>query len=111
MTLQVKMHTNSVSDINMDSEKVEGLCFPLLFPHGEPGYTNLIKSHLSPDEYVMAMMLRPEKYMVNTWQLKQATLHFNAEIFVQENYLHLPKISVRLKQIKCKVSRFVVFWE
>ncbi len=33
MTLQVKMNTNSVSDINMDSEKVEGLCFPLLFPH------------------------------------------------------------------------------
>jgi hypothetical protein len=61
MTLQVKMHTNSVSDINMDFEKVEGLCFPLLFSHGEPGYTNLSKSHLSPDEYVMAMMLRPEK--------------------------------------------------
>ena len=61
MTLQVKTHTNSVSDINMDSEKVEGLCFPLLFPHGEPGYTNLSKSHLSPDEYVMAKMLRPEK--------------------------------------------------
>jgi hypothetical protein len=37
MTLQVKMHNNSASDINMDSEKVEGLCFPLLFPHGEPG--------------------------------------------------------------------------
>ncbi len=50
-----------MSDINIDSEKVEGLCFPLLFPHGEPGYTNLNKSHLSPDEYVMAMMLRPEK--------------------------------------------------
>ncbi len=62
MTLQVTMHTNSVSDINMDSEKVEGLCFPLLFPHGEPGYTNLGKSRLSPNEYVMAMMfLRPEK--------------------------------------------------
>jgi hypothetical protein len=45
----------------MDSEKVEGLCFPLLFPHGEPGYTYFIKSCLSPDEYVMAMMLRPEK--------------------------------------------------
>jgi hypothetical protein len=65
MKLQVKTHTNSVSDINMDLEKVEGLCFPLLFPHGEPGYTNLSKSHLSPDEYVMAKMLRPEKYMVN----------------------------------------------
>ncbi len=56
MTLQVKLHTHSVSDINMDSEKVEGLCFPLLFPHGEPGYTNLSKSCLSPDEYVMAKM-------------------------------------------------------
>ncbi len=61
MTLQVKTHTNSVSDINMDSEKVEGLCFPLLSPHGEPGYTNLSRSRLSPDEYVMAQMLRPEK--------------------------------------------------
>jgi hypothetical protein len=61
MTLQVKMHTNSVSDINMDSEKLEGLCFPLLFPHGEPGYTNSSKSCLSPDEYVMAKMFRPEK--------------------------------------------------
>jgi hypothetical protein len=61
MTLQVKTHTNSVSDINMDSEKVEGLCFPLLFPHEEPGYTNLSKSCLSPDEYVMTIMLRPEK--------------------------------------------------
>ncbi len=49
MTLQVKTHTNNVSDINMDSEKVEGLCFPLLFPHGEPGNTNLSKSRLSPD--------------------------------------------------------------
>jgi hypothetical protein len=61
MKLQVKMHTNSVSDINMDSEKVEGLCFPLMFPHGEPDYTNSSKSCLSPDEYVMAKMLRPEK--------------------------------------------------
>jgi hypothetical protein len=64
MTLQVKMHTNSVSDINMDSEKMERLCFPLLSPHGEPGCTNLSKSHLSPDEFVMTMMLRPKKYMV-----------------------------------------------
>jgi hypothetical protein len=64
MTLQVKTHTNSVPDINMDSEKVEGLCFPLLFPLGEPGYTSSSKSHLSPDVYVMAKMLRPEK---NIW--------------------------------------------
>ncbi len=61
MTLQVKKHTNSVPDINMDSKNLEGLRFALLFPHGEPGYTNSSKSRLSPDEYVMAMMLRPEK--------------------------------------------------
>ncbi len=66
MTLQVETHTYNVSDINMDSEKVEGLCFPLLLPHGEPGYTNLSKSRLSPDEYVMAMML---------WHLKKYTLN------------------------------------
>ncbi len=61
MALQVKTHINSVSDINMDSEKVKRLCIPLLFPHGEPGYTNWSKSCLSPDEYVMAKLLRPEK--------------------------------------------------
>jgi hypothetical protein len=61
MKLQVKTHTNSVSDHNLDSDKVVGLCFPLLFPHGEPGYTNVSKSCLSQDEYVMAWMLRPEK--------------------------------------------------
>ncbi len=61
MSLQVRMHTNSVSDINMDSEKVEGLCFPLLFPHGEPDYTNASKSHMSLDEYAMSRMLMPEK--------------------------------------------------
>jgi hypothetical protein len=70
MTLQARTHNGNVSDINMDSEKVEGLCFPLLFPHAEHGYTNASKSHLSPDEYVMARLLRPEKtggqYMIAT---------------------------------------------
>ncbi len=59
--LQVRTNTGNVSDINMDSEKVEGLCFPLLLPRAEPGYTNASKSRLSPDEYVMARLLRPEK--------------------------------------------------
>ena len=40
---------------------MEGLCFPLLFPHAKHGYTNASKSCLSPDEYVMARLLRPEK--------------------------------------------------
>jgi hypothetical protein len=68
--LQVRINTKNVSDINMDSEKVEGLCFPLLFPRAEPGYTNASKSRFSPDEYVMARLLRPEiirgKYMTAT---------------------------------------------
>ncbi len=45
----------------MDSEKVEGLCVPLLFPHGEHGYTNASKSCMSPDEYVMSRLLMPKK--------------------------------------------------
>jgi hypothetical protein len=61
MTLQVRTCIGNVSDINMDSENVEGLCFPLLFPHAEHGYTNASKSRLSLDEYVMARLLRPEK--------------------------------------------------
>jgi hypothetical protein len=61
MRLQVRTSNGNVSDVNMDSEKVEGLCFPLLFPHAEPGYTNASKSRLGPDEYVMARLLRPEK--------------------------------------------------
>jgi hypothetical protein len=61
MTLQVRTRNGNVSDINMDSEKMEGLCFPLLFPHAKHGYTNGSKSRLSPDEYVMARLLRPEK--------------------------------------------------
>ena len=52
MRLKIRMSNGSVSNINMDSEKVEGLCFSLLFPHAEPGYTNACKSRLSPDNYV-----------------------------------------------------------
>ncbi len=98
------MHSNSVSDINMDSEKVERLCFPLLFPRGEPGYTNLSKSHLSPDEYVMAIMLRPEKIHGEYMTGQASYASFQCIDIRQENYLHLLKISVGSKQIKCEVS-------
>ena len=33
MKLQVETHSHSVSNVSLDSEKVEGLCFPLLFCH------------------------------------------------------------------------------
>jgi hypothetical protein len=43
MTLQVRTRNGNASDINIDSEKVEGLCFLLLFPHAEHRYTNASK--------------------------------------------------------------------
>jgi uncharacterized protein YacL (UPF0231 family) len=61
MRLEIRTFNGSVSNVNMDSEKVEGLCFPLLFPRAEPGYTNACKSRLSPDDYVMSRLLLPEK--------------------------------------------------
>jgi hypothetical protein len=61
MKLQVETHKHRVSDVLLGSEKVEGLCFPLLFCHGKPGYTLESKSRLSPDEYAMERLLRPEK--------------------------------------------------
>jgi hypothetical protein len=51
----------SISDVKINSEKVEGQCYPLLFPHGEPGFTNEMKDNISPADYVMARMLMPEK--------------------------------------------------
>jgi hypothetical protein len=61
MSLQVTTTNGSISDVKMNSEKVEGLCYPLLFPHGEPGFTNVMKDHISPADYVMAGMLMPKK--------------------------------------------------
>jgi len=61
MRLQVETQNHRVSDVCLDSDMVEPLCFPLLHCHGKPGYTNVIKSQLSPDAYVMARLLMPEK--------------------------------------------------
>jgi hypothetical protein len=60
MMLEIKTSNGNVSNVNMDSKKVEGLFFPLLFPHAKPGYTNACKSHLSPDNYVMSRLLLPD---------------------------------------------------
>jgi hypothetical protein len=61
MSLQVTTTNGSISDVKMNLEKVEGLCYPLLFPHGEPGFTNEMKDHISSADYVMARMLLPKK--------------------------------------------------
>ncbi len=61
MSLQVTTTNGSISDVKMNSEHVEGLCYPLLFPHGEPGFTNEMKDRISPVDYVMVRMLMPEK--------------------------------------------------
>jgi hypothetical protein len=61
MSMQVTTTNGSISDVNMNSEHVEGLCYPLLFQHGEPGFTNEMKDCISPADYVMARMLMLEK--------------------------------------------------
>jgi hypothetical protein len=61
MSLQVTTTNHSISDVKMNSEHVDGLCYPLLFPHGEPGLTNEMKDCISTADYVMARMLMPEK--------------------------------------------------
>jgi hypothetical protein len=60
----------SISDMKMNSEKVEPLCFPLLFPNGEAGYTNAQKDHISQLQYVMTRMLRAEKKI---WSMDDST--------------------------------------
>ncbi len=60
-TLNVTTTNASILEVKMNSEKVEPLCFPLLFLHREAGYTNDQKDHISPSQYVMVRMLRPEK--------------------------------------------------
>jgi hypothetical protein len=61
MTLQVTTTDGSISNVSMDSDMVEGLCFPVLFTHGEPGYTSDMKSYISPADYIMSRLLMPEK--------------------------------------------------
>ncbi len=47
-SFHVTTFNGSISDAKINSEKVEGLCFPLIFPHGESDCTNTIKDHLNP---------------------------------------------------------------
>ncbi len=56
-------HNNDVSSVCMTSKKVEPLFFPILFPHGERGWTNdLLKDRITAEEYLMWRLLMPEKY-------------------------------------------------
>ncbi len=61
MSLQVTTSNGSISDVKMNSEHVQGPCYPSLFSHGEPGFTNEMKDRISPADYVMARMLMPEE--------------------------------------------------
>jgi hypothetical protein len=62
MLIQIKAHNDDVSSVKMTSEKVEPLFFPILFPLGEDGWTNNLKDHITAEEYVMWILLMPEKY-------------------------------------------------
>ena len=72
MVIQMETRNNSISSICMDSEKVEPICFPLLFPLGESGWTNKWKHKLTAEAYIIAHMLRPEKIQ-GTYMTAEAT--------------------------------------
>jgi hypothetical protein len=72
MVLHVQTRGCSVSYENLDSEKVESLCFPLFFPHAERGYTNMNKHRLSPDAYAMSRLLKPEKKLHGNFMMARA---------------------------------------
>ncbi len=103
MILHVQIRGYSVSNVHLDSEKVEGLCFPLLFPYGEPGFTNMIKHRLSPDSYVMSRLLRPKKRISGNYMTaKQITVPINLLIVEQENQLRTRQVQLRSTNIKCR---------
>jgi hypothetical protein len=53
MSIQIKAHNDDVSSVKMNSEKVEPLFFPILFPLEEDGWTNDLKDCITAEEYVM----------------------------------------------------------
>ena len=65
MEIQMQTHNNNISSISMDSEEVEPVCFPLLFPLGESGWTNKWKQQLTAEAYIIARLLCPEKIAGN----------------------------------------------
>ena len=72
MVIQMQTRNNNISSIAMDSPQVEPICFPLLFPHGENGWTNELKHELTAEAYMIARMLRPEK-IGGTFMTAEAT--------------------------------------
>ncbi len=53
MSLQVTTTNGSISDVKMNLERVEGHCYRLLFPHGEPGFTNEMKDFIVYLQWIM----------------------------------------------------------
>ncbi len=104
MSLQVTSTNGSISDVNMNLEHVEGLYYPLLFPHGKPGFTNEMKDCIFPADYVMVRMLMPEKIgRVSTQQhLQDIIQKLKSLIVVLENHLLQMKMLIRLTSMPCK---------
>ena len=49
-----------ISTVLMDSEAVEPMVYPLLFPYGEPGWITYLKDLLTAGAYIMSKLLKPE---------------------------------------------------
>jgi hypothetical protein len=60
MSMRVCPRNGPISTVHMDSEAVEPLVYPLLFPYGEPGWIAYLKNRLAAGAYLMSRLLQPE---------------------------------------------------
>ena len=61
MSMRVCPRYGLIGTVHMDSEAVEPLVYPLLFPYGEPGWIAFLKDRLTAGAYLMSRLLKPER--------------------------------------------------
>ncbi len=61
MSMRVFPRNGHISTVHMDSEAVEPLVYPLIFPYGEPGWIACLKDCLTAGAYLMSRLLKPER--------------------------------------------------
>ena len=72
--LKNKPHT---STIDMTSEMLEPLCYPLLFTKGEDGWGEKYRIHISFPEYIASRMLMPENIWLPTLHDRNKSIQVN----------------------------------
>ena len=79
---------NRTQYINADSFEMEPLCFPLLFPYGERGWGNDLKTkkiQLFP--YLASRLLRPEPNLFEVFEKPINRFHVRMVIFTMLRFV------------------------